>query len=129
MKIQQEKNTPHVNLDTDNCILTIKGASYPDHADIFYNPIFEHVKECLLKIKPINLTINLAMTLMNSVSEKCIFQIVKMLAAVNEVEINWYYEDDDEDMKEEGEIWESSLKNVKFNMYDVKDIDNILTFS
>ena len=52
-----------------------------------------------------------------------------MLAAVNEVEINWYYEDDDEDMKEEGEIWESSLKNVKFNMYDVKDIDNILTFS
>tara|TARA_R110002020_G_scaffold73616_4_gene188847 strand:- start:3834 stop:4217 length:384 start_codon:yes stop_codon:yes gene_type:complete len=123
MKIEQQGSKPYIHLDEDNCILTIKGASYPEHAGNFYGPIMEHINECLPKIKENKVTINLAMTLMNSVSEKCIFQIVKTLTEVNELVVNWYYEADDEGMEDEGDIWKSSLKNVKFNMYSVEDIN------
>jgi hypothetical protein len=85
----------------------------------------EHINECLPKIKENKVTINLAMTLMNSVSEKCIFQIVKTLTEVNELVVNWYYESDDEGMEEEGDIWKSSLKNVKFNMHSIENIDTL----
>lgn len=123
MEIQQQQNKPYIHLDEDNCVLTIKGASYPEHAGNFYEPILKHIQECLPKIKQNKVTINLAMTLMNSVSEKCIFQIVKTLTEVNELVVNWYYEADDEGMEEEGEIWESSLIDVKFNMHSVEDIN------
>ena len=125
MEIQQEQNKPYVHLDEDNCILTIKGASYPEHAGNFYEPIMEYINECLPKIKENKVMINLAMTLMNSVSEKCIFQIVKTLTEVNELVINWYYEADDEDMEEEGDMWESLLTDVKFNMISVEDISDL----
>ena len=125
MEIKQKGNKPYIHLDEDKCILTIKGASYPEHAGNFYGPILKHIKECLPKIKQNRVTINLAMILMNSVSEKCIFQIVKTLTEVNELTINWYYEDDDEDMADEGDIWKSSLKNVKFNMHSVENIDHL----
>ena len=85
----------------------------------------EYINECLPKIKENKVTISLAMTLMNSVSEKCIFQIVKTLTEVNELVVNWYYESDDEGMEEEGDIWKSSLKNVKFNMHSIENIDTL----
>tara|TARA_R110000751_G_scaffold186814_4_gene293133 strand:+ start:1807 stop:2190 length:384 start_codon:yes stop_codon:yes gene_type:complete len=125
MEIQQQQNKPYIHLDEDNCVLTIKGASYPEHAGNFYGPIMEYINECLPKIKENKVTINLAMTLMNSVSEKCIFQIVKTLTEVNELVVNWYYESDDEGMEEEGDIWKSSLKNVKFNMHSIENIDTL----
>jgi len=125
MEIQQQGNKPHVHLDEDKCILTIKGASYPEHADNFFRPILEHIKECLPKVRHNNVTINLAMTLMNSVSEKCVFQIVKTLTVVNELTINWYYELDDEDMESEGMIWKSSLKDTKFNIIGIDDFQSL----
>lgn len=125
MEIQQQQNKPYIHLDEDNCVLTIKGASYPDHAGDFYEPILKHIQECLPKIKQNKVTINLAMTLMNSVSEKCIFQIVKTLTEVTELVINWYYEADDEGMEDEGYMWESLLTDIKFNMISVEDISDL----
>lgn len=125
MEIKQQQNKPYIHLDEDNCVLTIKGASYPEHAGNFYEPILKHIQECLPKIKQNKVTINLAMTLMNSVSEKCIFQIVKILTKVNELRINWYHEYDDEDMKDEGKIWESLLTDIKFNIISVEEISDL----
>jgi len=125
MEIQQQGSKPYIYLDEDNCVLTIKGASYPEHAGNFYEPIMEHINQCLPKIKENKVTINLALTLMNSVSEKCIFQMVKTLTEVNELVVNWYYEADDEGMEDEGEIWESLLKDIKFNMHSIENIDTL----
>jgi len=125
MEIQQEHNKPYIYLDEANCILKIKSESYPEYAEQFYEQILEYIKECLPKVKQNTVTINLAMTLMNSVSEKSIFQMVKLLTEVNELIINWYYEDDDEDMEEEGKTWKALLKNVKFNIHPIKDIDTL----
>ena len=126
MKIAQEQNKPYIYLDEDNCVLTIKGASYPEHASNFYDPIIEHIEKCLPKMESKEITINLAMSLMNSVSEKCIFKMLTIIKEVCELTVNWYYEEDDEDMELEGELWQSLLKSVKFNMFSIEDIDKIV---
>jgi hypothetical protein len=123
MEIQQTDNKPYINLDELNCILTIKGASYGEHVDMFYEPIFAQVNE---HIPTNDITINLAMSLMDSVSEKYIFHIIKTLTGIHELVINWYYEEDDEDMLDTGEIWRDSLTGTEFNIYSVLDINDLV---
>ena len=56
---------------------------------------------------------SLPITKLVSVQIFCIF--------VNIV-INWFYEEDDEDMEEEGHIFKDSFPKVEFNLIKVKDI-------
>jgi hypothetical protein len=50
--------------------------------------------------------------------------VFKKLEAIyknkNDVKINWYYEEDDEDMLEAGEDYESIIR-VPFNMIEIVD--------
>ena len=59
----------------------------------------------------------------NTSSSKCILDVFKKLEnlhnkSVAEVVINWYYEEDDEDMLEAGEDYQSILK-LPFKMVEV----------
>jgi hypothetical protein len=58
----------------------------------------------------------------NTSSSKCILDVFKKLEAIhkakNEVEVNWYYEEDDEDMLEAGEDYESIIR-VPFKMIEI----------
>ncbi len=58
----------------------------------------------------------------NTSSSKCILDVFKKLEAIhkgkNEVIINWYYEEDDEDMLEAGEDYESIIR-VPFKMIEI----------
>ena len=35
MEIKSTRNTPYIHLDKENCLLEIKGMSYPEHPGIF----------------------------------------------------------------------------------------------
>ena len=59
----------------------------------------------------------------NTSSSKCILDVFKKLEnlhnkSVAEVVINWYYEEDDEDMLEAGEDYQSILK-LPFKMVEI----------
>ena len=58
------------------------------------------------------------MTMFNTSSAKCIFDILKRLKAMEEqglrIVINWHYEEDDDDMLECGEDFQDLL-DAKFN--------------
>jgi hypothetical protein len=60
---------------------------------------------------------NFKMTMFNTSSAKCIYDILKRIKAMSalgtEVEVNWYYEDNDEDMMECGEDF-SDLLSMDF---------------
>ncbi len=62
----------------------------------------------------------------NTSSSKCILDVFKKLENVfkknNEegVTINWYYEEDDEDMLEAGEDYQSILK-IPFKMIELEE--------
>ncbi len=60
----------------------------------------------------------------NTSSSKCILDVFKKLENLkkgkSDVVINWYYEEDDEDMLEAGEDYESIIK-VPFKMIEIVD--------
>ena len=66
--------------------------------------------------------VNIRLEYFNTSSSKCILDVFKKLEAIhkakNEVEVNWYYEEDDEDMLEAGEDYESIIR-VPFKMIEI----------
>ncbi len=115
--------TPAVKLDAENGILEIKGRSIPENSIEFYKPIVDWLEDYAKK--PVKMTqVNIQLEYFNTSSSKCILDVFKKLEAIhkakNEVIINWYYEEDDEDMLEAGEDYESIIR-VPFKMIEIVD--------
>jgi len=69
-------------------------------------------------------TVEVKLEYFNTSSSKCILDVFKKLEIIhkarNDVEIKWYYEEDDEDMLEAGEDYESIIR-VPFEMIETAD--------
>ena len=115
--------TPTVNMDGATGIVEIKGRSIPENSIEFYRPIVEWLEEYSKEPQQIT-TVNIQLEYFNTSSSKCILDVFKKLEAIkkarNEVIINWYYEEDDEDMLEAGEDYESIIR-IPFKMIEVVD--------
>lgn len=123
MEVKEKLNTPYVKLDKENCTITFMGKSYPEHPDTFYEPIVKEVKNCKESLTSSKITFNIALEILNSVSTKYIFHIVKDLYELAmDTEVNWYYEKDDESMLEEGNYLKSLLPGSNFKLISVKDL-------
>ena len=79
MEIHAHLNKPYVKLDKENCIITFKGKSYPEHPSNFYDPIVEELNKCSEHMEGEIITINLALEIMNSVSTKYIYNIINYI--------------------------------------------------
>jgi len=126
MEIEASGNKPHVKLDKENCTLFIQGKSYPEHPALFYDPIVEELVKCSEYMEGKIITINLALEIMNSVSTKYIYNIISSIhESSKELNINWYYEEDDEDMKEEGYLFQNAFKKANFKLHSVEDLNTL----
>jgi hypothetical protein len=114
LNIEPTEFTPRINFDSENNLFEISGFSRPENVIGFYRPILKWLDEfseaVLLKNMDFNkrlLTINLKMTYFNSASSKFLLDILlefmKYHSRGNEVVINWYYEDGDDEIQESGE--------------------------
>ena len=115
--------TPTVNMDGATGIVEIKGRSIPENSIEFYRPLVEWLEEYSKEPQQIT-TVNIQLEYFNTSSSKCILDVFKKLEAIkkarNEVIINWYYEEDDEDMLEAGEDYESIIR-IPFKIIEVVD--------
>jgi hypothetical protein len=98
--------SPKVIFDTDRGILEIVGKSLPEDTKGFYDPIIKEVQKYVNKPNP-HTVINLKLNYLNSSSTKKILELVTHFEAIEKkgfsVELNWYYEENDDDMLEEGQ--------------------------
>jgi SiaC family regulatory phosphoprotein len=123
ISIEGTPKTPTVNFDATTGIIEVKGRSIPENSIEFYRPLVEWLEE--YSKEPQNVTtVNIQLEYFNTSSSKCILDVFKKLEAIkkarNEVVINWYYEEDDEDMLEAGEDYESIIR-IPFKMIEVVD--------
>lgn len=113
--------TPTVNFNADSGIVEIKGRSIPENSIEFYKPLVDWLEEYKENAQPLTKVI-IQLEYFNTSSSKCILDVFKKLEAVhkakNPVEIHWYYEEDDEDMLEAGEDYESIIR-VPFKMVEI----------
>jgi len=121
ISIEGTTKTPTVKLEPQKGTIEIKGRSIPENSIEFYRPIVEWLEE-YAKSPQKKTTVNIQLEYFNTSSSKCILDIFKKLESIkkarNEVVINWYYEEDDEDMLEAGEDYESIIR-VPFKMIEI----------
>ena len=106
MIINESRNTPEVILDTDKKYFSLRGVSYPENAQKFYEPIFDMAKKYLEKKQIKNeITMEVDFDYFNTSTARMLYQIFRLFnnAAEGEdlgVNIVWLYESDDMDMIE-----------------------------
>ena len=104
--LESTPKTPEIAFDVDTGIFEIKGMSCAEYALDFYKPIFDWLDEYLNTPKP-NTILNVKLKYFNTSSAKCILQLLEKVGKISEkgfsVEINWFYNKDDEQMIADGE--------------------------
>ncbi|ASB50805.1 DUF1987 domain-containing protein [Alkalitalea saponilacus] len=115
--------TPYVRLDGEKGLIEIKGRSIPENSVEFYKPLIDWLDS--YGNQPLDSTsVNVQLEYFNTSSSKCILDIFKKLELIykkgSKVHINWYYEEDDEDMFEAGEDYQSII-NIPFTMIEMEE--------
>jgi len=113
LHIEHTKYTFKVDFNANSGILEMSGSSYPEDAIEFFQPIFNWIKKFISEVNK-SIVLNLKFDYMNTSSSKCILDIFEILEKYhnedNDVQINWYYEVNDEDMQETGEEFAEDIK-------------------
>lgn len=119
--IEGTTKTPNVKFDANDGLMEIKGRSIPENSIEFYKPMVDWLDKYAKNPKSPT-KVNVQLEYFNTSSSKCILDVFKKLEAIhkanNQVQINWYYEEDDEDMLEAGEDYESIIR-VPFKMIEI----------
>jgi hypothetical protein len=121
ISIEGTAKTPTVKFDAGGGIFEIKGRSIPENSIEFYKPLVDWLDEYAKNPQP-KTDVKIQLEYFNTSSSKCILDVFKKLEAIHkgksEVTVNWYYEEDDEDMLEAGEDYESIIR-VPFKMIEI----------
>lgn len=103
--INAEKDTLKVTCHYETGLIKLEGVSYPADAAEFFNPIFEWLELYIEQVSGA-IVMNLFINYLNTSSTKCLFDIIDRMEEYhndgNKAQVNWYYEKNDEDIKEIG---------------------------
>lgn len=122
LNIEGTAKTPFVSFDGSGK-LEMRGRSIPENSIEFFQPLIDWV-DAYGKEKPAKVDLDVKLEYFNTSSSKCILDLFKRLEKMesySEVVINWYYEEEDEDMQEAGEDY-ASIVQLKFNIIGVDEI-------
>lgn len=121
INIEGTPKTPSIKFDARDGVFEIKGRSIPENSVEFYKPLNEWL-DTYMQVPLDKTVVNIRLEYFNTSSSKCILDVFKRLEAIHrskhDVEINWFYEEDDEDMLEAGEDYDSIIK-VPFKMIEI----------
>lgn len=124
IEVEGTSKTPGIVFDNEKGSIEIKGRSIPENSIEFYRPLLNWIEE--YSENPLSETqVNVQLEYFNTSSSKCILDIFKKLEGINQngtskVLINWYYEEDDEDMFEAGEDYQAII-DIPFVLKEVKE--------
>jgi hypothetical protein len=122
--LEGSAKTPTVKFDAGNGVLELKGRSIPENSIEFYKPLNDWIEAYGGNPKP-NTIVEIKLEYFNTSSSKCILDLFKQLEKLNsgntEVKVNWYFEEDDEDMEEAGEDYQAII-DLPFKMIEVEEI-------
>ena len=116
------ERTPFVSLNP-NGEFKISGISIPEDSTSFYKPILDWIIAYGKNPEP-DTTAHFVLDYFNTSSSKDILEVFKALGALNDegktkVHVKWEFEDDDDDIRECGEDYQSII-GIKFEMIEVE---------
>ncbi len=103
--IEKTAETPEVKFNSDGS-LKIHGVSTPSNVHSFYTPIFDWIASLKDKKLP-SVNLEIIIDYMNTSSSRVFVDMINLVKSLTEVDTNvnitWYYDEEDEDMLELGE--------------------------
>jgi hypothetical protein len=119
IKIKGTDDTPNVILDADSNIIEFSGRSLPEDVVTFYAPVIQWIEEYAKSPNP-KTDVIFRLEYFNTASSKVLLDILLKFEDIlnngSEVVIQWYYQEDDEDMQEAGEEY-SEIVDIPFEMH------------
>ena len=121
LTIEGSAKTPTIEFKAEGTLL-IKGRSIPENSIEFYKPLIDWIGAYGGAPKE-GTEVNIQLEYFNTSSSKCILDVFKKLETLSstKVAINWYYEEDDEDMLEAGEDYQAII-DIPFKMIEVEEL-------
>lgn len=119
--LEATNKTPYIKLDKNNGIIEMSGISIPENTKEFYWNFNRWLTEYAANPAP-ETKVKIALMYMNSSSTVVITRMLMLLDDLiglkTVVQIDWYYESDDLEMKEIGEYYRDTMK-CKINLHEV----------
>ena len=122
LTIEGSNKTPAVTFSAEAGVLEISGKSIPENSFGFYQPMLTWIEAYSSAPKP-KTEVKIMLEYFNTSSSKCLLDIFRKLGAIqksgkSEVEVIWHYEEDDEDMMEAGQDY-NSLVDLEFKIVQI----------
>ena len=123
-KVDATSFSPRIEFDTQNHIFCVEGFSRQENVRTFYQDFFDWFEknkaEIMMSITPsTKLKVKLKIIYFNSASLKCLIDLLlsvkRLYSSINkdnhyDMEIVWYYDEDDDDMLEAGQDFSEVLE-------------------
>jgi hypothetical protein len=115
--------TPYVMLDADTGMIKLEGRSIPENVIDFFQPILNWL-DAYSKEPKQKTEAHFKLEYFNTSSSKRLFDIMKKVEAISAIEgksvlINWYYEEDDEDIYFAGNDYKALVTKLEFNLIEL----------
>ena len=118
INIQGTNKTPSIDFNSEQGLLKIMGRSNPEDSKIFYRPLINWVEDYVSQ-PPDKTTVIIQLEHFNTISSKSLLDLFKRLKTIistqKEVQVDWYYEKDDEDLLDAGKNYEH-ITGIPFSM-------------
>ncbi len=119
IKIKGTEDTPNVILDAASNIIEFSGRSLPEDVVTFYAPVLQWIEE-YAKSPNDKTEVIFRLEYFNTASSKILLDILLKFEDIlndnHQVVIQWYYQEDDEDMQEAGDEY-SEIVDIPFEMH------------
>ena len=122
-ELREAITSPYVLLDANAGEIRIEGRSIPENVIDFYYPILSWIDKYVEEAKDVT-SVFFKLEYFNTSSSKRLFDIMKKVETISlqagkKVIINWYYEEDDEDIYFAGSDYKALISKVEFNLIEV----------
>jgi len=120
MYIEATDRSPVVHFDFGQNQLKVSGESYPEDVSTFYRPIFDALDAYLTNLGNGNCRFQFELIYFNSSSAKAIMMLMEKLDEAAKsgasVEVYWFYDEEDDTMRELGEEFGEDLEHAVFHL-------------
>lgn len=112
LRLSGTDETPQVILDQKEGIFELSGRSLPYDAAEWFKPVSQWLETYAQNPNP-STTFAFKLEYFNTASSKALIDLLYILAAIPGTKVEWYFQDEDEDMEEAGEEF-AELVNIPF---------------
>ncbi len=121
LNIESTFKTPAIHFDSVQGILSVNGRIFPENPKEFFGPVLIWLDQYIMNPAP-KTQLNLTLSYFNSSANEYLFRCCKAMETLEDLghpaSISWYYETEDEDMKQMGEDFRDLLK-INFEIHAI----------